>query len=58
MRFVYVRFFIGNHACLSLFAAKKLKNNGLMLLLFETPSGSLVLHFSLILRFTFTYLLL
>ncbi|KAG2629858.1 hypothetical protein PVAP13_3KG507703 [Panicum virgatum] len=38
--------------------AKKLKNNGLMLLLFETPSGSLVLHFSLILRFTFTYLLL
>jgi len=43
MRFVYVCFFLGNPACLSLFdilfAVKKFKNNGVMLLLFETPSG-------------------
>ena len=43
MRFIYVRLFLGNPAWLSSFdiliAAKKLKNNGVMLLLFETPSG-------------------
>ena len=51
MRFAYVRFFsLGNPACLSLFdilfAAKKLKNYGLMLLLFVTPSGFALFTFS------------